>query len=132
MLLDGGLSTTLELLGHDTLTRWLDRMPPLVGRRAARWMVDRNARDHTKADYNVLVSNVRITNEGWVIGGHELERLYLSGPIGDEAGVNITVVGYHGQLHVTVVASPVAVPDASRITDLMAASLDELKAACTA
>ncbi|MFN8017565.1 MAG: wax ester/triacylglycerol synthase family O-acyltransferase [Acidimicrobiales bacterium] len=120
----------LEVLGHDTLTRWLDRMPPLVGRRAARWMVDRNARDLEKADYNVLVSNVRVTNEGWEIGGHELERLFLSGPIGDEAGVNITVVGYRGMLHVTVVASPVAVPDAHRITALVEQSLEDLRA-CT-
>jgi diacylglycerol O-acyltransferase / wax synthase len=28
----------LQILGHDTLTKWLDRLPPLVGRRPpARW-----------------------------------------------------------------------------------------------
>ncbi len=121
----------LEVLGHDTLSRWLDRMPPFVGRRAARAMVDRNAKDHTKADYNVLMSNVRITNEGWTIGGHRLEHLYLSGPIGDEAGLNITVVGYNDVLHVTVVAHPNAVAHPERITELMAEALEEL-VTCTA
>jgi WS/DGAT/MGAT family acyltransferase len=116
----------LELLGHDTLTKWLDRMPPFIGRPAARKMVDRNAANHTKADYNVLVSNVRITNEGWELAGRQLERLYLSGPIGDEAGLNITVVGYLGQLHVTVVAHPNAVPDAGRLTELIDASCQDL------
>jgi hypothetical protein len=85
-------------------------------------MVDRNAADRTKADYNVLISNVRITNEGWEIGGRALERLFLSGPIGDEAGLNITVVGYQGLLHVTVVAHPNAVPDAGRLVELVQAS----------
>lgn len=121
----------LEVLGHDTLSRWLDRMPPVIGRRAARAMVDRNAKDHTKADYNVLMSNVRITNEGWTIGGHQLEHLYLSGPIGDEAGLNITVVGYQDELHVTVVAHPNAVAHPERITELMAEALEEL-VTCTA
>lgn len=119
----------LQILGHDTLTKWLDRLPPLVGRRLARRMVDRNAADRTKADYNVLISNVRITSEGWEIGGRALERLFLSGPIGDEAGLNITVVGYQGLLHVTVVAHPNAVPDAGRLIDHVQASREEL-AAC--
>lgn len=118
----------LQLLGHDTLTRWLDRLPPLVGRTLARRMVDRNAADRTKADYNVLISNVRITNEAWEIGGRELERLFLSGPIGDEAGLNITVVGYQGLLHVTVVGHPNAVPDAGRLIELVQASREELRA----
>jgi diacylglycerol O-acyltransferase / wax synthase len=118
----------LQILGHDTLTKWLDRLPPLVGRPAARKMVDRNAADHTKADYNVLISNVRITNEGWEIGGRALERLFLSGPIGDEAGLNITVVGYQGLLHVTVVAHPNAVPDAGRFVERVQASMEELLA----
>lgn len=120
----------LAILGHDTLSVWLDRLPPLVGRRMARSMVDRNVRDTTKADYNVLVSNVRITNEGWIIGGHALEHLFLSGPIGDEAGLNITVVGYQGELHITIDAHPRAVDRPEEITDGMIRALEEL-VACT-
>ena len=96
----------------------------------ARAMVDRNVRDTTRADYNVLVSNVRITNEGWEIGGHQLEHLFLSGPIGDEAGLNITVVGYQGELHITIDAHPNAVDEPDRLVELMVQALEELQA-CT-
>jgi WS/DGAT/MGAT family acyltransferase len=121
----------LETQGHFTLTEWLERIPPVIGRRAARWMVDRNAADPTKADYNVLVSNVRFTSTDFGIDGHDVDQIHLSGPIGDDAGLNITVVGYRDQLHVTVVSSPVAVDRPGELLDDLRATLDEL-VTCTA
>lgn len=121
----------LETQGHFTLTEWLERIPPVIGRRAARWMVDRNAADPTKADYNVLVSNVRFTSTDFSVDGHDVDQIHLSGPIGDDAGLNITVVGYREFLHVTVVASPLAVEHPDELLDDLRQALDEL-VTCTA
>lgn len=121
----------LETQGHFTLTEWLERIPPFVGRRAARWMVDKNAGDASKADYNVLLSNVRFTSADFSIDGHDVDQIHLSGPIGDDAGLNITVVGYRDQLHVTVVASPLAVDQPAELLDDLHAALEEL-VTCTA
>ncbi|HRW37664.1 MAG: wax ester/triacylglycerol synthase family O-acyltransferase [Acidimicrobiales bacterium] len=121
----------LETQGHFTLTEWLERIPPFVGRRAARWMIDRNAADTTKADYNVLLSNVRFTDADFAVDGHDVEAIHLTGPIGDDAGLNVTVVGYRDVLHLTIDASPVAIDDPRALADAFRLALEEL-VACTA
>ncbi|WP_421121781.1 wax ester/triacylglycerol synthase family O-acyltransferase [Aquihabitans daechungensis] len=120
----------LQLQGHDTLTEWLDRMPPLIGRPAARAMVNKSARNTEQADFNALVSNVRITARDWRIGAQRVSHVYLSGPIGDDTGLNVTVVGYEDELHVTVVGNPVTMSDPDEVVDGMRAALEEL-IACT-
>ncbi|WP_426574726.1 wax ester/triacylglycerol synthase family O-acyltransferase [Aquihabitans sp. McL0605] len=118
----------LAMQGHDTLTEWLDRMPPLVGRPAARTMVKRSARNPDKADFNVLVSNVRVPANDWRIGEHRVRHVYLSGPIGDDTGLNITVVGYQDELHVTIVGSPVTIDAPRDLAHRFHTSLEELRA----
>ena len=120
----------LAVQGHDTLNAWLDRMPPAIGRPAARAMVNRSARNTEKADFNVLVSNVRITARDWRIGGQRIAHPYLSGPPGDDTGLNITVVGYDDLLHITVVGNPVTMTDPDEVVDGLHAALEELTA-CT-
>jgi WS/DGAT/MGAT family acyltransferase len=122
----------LDLQGRDTLPSWLDRLPPAVAEPGARMMVKRSLKDPTTADFNVLVSNVRIQRPDYAIGGRPVERVYLSGPIADNAGLNITVVGFRDELVMTVVASPVAIDDAHALLDLVHDALDELVDACTA
>jgi diacylglycerol O-acyltransferase len=121
----------LDLQGRDTLPSWLDRLPPAIARPGARFMVKRSLKDPTTADFNVLVSNVRIQHPDFAIGGRAVERVYLSGPIADNAGLNVTVVGFRDDLVMTVVASPVALDDAHAFLDLVHDALDELVAACT-
>lgn len=121
----------LEALGHFTLTEWLERIPPAIGRPAARWMIDRNAADDTKADFNVLVSNVRFTDDDFALDGHEVEAIHLTGPIGDDCGLNVTVVGYRDTLHLTIDASPVGVDDPHDLVDQIRLALEEL-VSCTA
>lgn len=121
----------LETQGHFTLTEWLERIPPVIGRRAARWMVDRNAANDEASDYNVLVSNVRFLSTDLTLDGWDVDQIHLSGPIGDDAGLNITVVGYRGTLHVTVVASPMAIEHPAELLDDLRAALEEL-VTCTA
>ena len=120
----------LDLQGRDTLPSWLDRLPPAIARPASRWLARRTLADPTTANFNVLVSNVRVPDPSWDLGGHGVEHLWMSGPIADDAGLNITVVGFGDHLHLSVVASPVAVPDAADLTARCRAALEEL-VACT-
>ncbi len=121
----------LDLQGRDTLPRWLDRMPPAIARPASRLMIRRGLNKPEVANFNVLVSNVRVTNPAWHIGGHHVEHIYMSGPIADDAGLNVTVVGFGDELHLSVVASPVAVPDVDGLIDRFHAALEKL-VTCTA
>lgn len=121
----------LDLQGRDTLPRWLDRIPPAIARPASKVLDRRSERDADATGFNVLVSNVRVTATGWDLGGHGIEHLYMSGPIADHAGLNVTVIGFGDELHVAVVASPVAVPDAPAFVALLDEALQEL-VACTA
>lgn len=118
----------LSIQGHDTLTDWLDRMPPAIGRPAARRMVDRSANNPEKADFNVLCSNVRVPANDWNVGGNRVRRVYLSGPIGDDTGLNITVVGYDDLLQITVVGSPATIDQPEEIVAGMRDALEELVA----
>ena len=117
--------------GRDTLPAWLDRFPPALARPASRILMRRTLARPETANFNVLVSNVRVPDHRWTIGDQVVEHLYMSGPIAADAGLNITVVGFGDELHVSVVASPVAVADATEITDRMQVALEELLA-CTA
>mgnify|MGYP000323033860 CR=1 FL=1 len=98
--------------------------------RPTTFVARRSARNTEKADFNVLVSNVRITARDWRIGGQRIAHPYLSGPPGDDTGLNITVVGYDDLLHVTVVGNPVTMTDPDEVVDGLHAALEELTA-CT-
>lgn len=121
----------LQAQGHFTIADWLDRIPPLVGRPAARRLIDSKVAHPERSDYNVLVSNVRVQADNLAIDGWRLDHLYLSGPTADDAGLNVTVVGFRGTLHLTVVANPVCVPDAAELVEDLRSAYEEL-AACTA
>lgn len=121
----------LDLQGRDTLPRWLDRIPPAIARPGARILDKRFEKDPTLADFSVLVSNVRVPPSPWSIQGHTVEHLYMSGPIADTAGLNVTVVGFGDDLHLSLVASPAAIDRIGDLIDHLHAALEEL-VACTA
>ncbi len=121
----------LETQGHFTISDWLERVPPSVGRWAARRMIDGKVENPERSDYNVLVSNVRVPSDDLAIDGWRLDRLFLSGPTADDAGLNVTVVGFRDTLHLTVVANPVCVPDAAELVTDLRDAFREL-AACIA
>lgn len=117
----------LDLQGRDTLPDWLDRLPPAVAVPAARAMA-RRARAAERSDFNVLVSNVRVTATDWAFDGRAVEHMFMSGPVADGAGLNVTITGFGPDLHVSLVANPHAVADLSALADAMVEALDELVA----
>ncbi len=119
----------LDVQGRDTLPLWLDRIPPAIAEPASRAM-NRRVRRHPEApDFNLLVSNVRVLDPTWTIGHQHVDHLYMSGPIADGAGLNVTVTGFGPELHVAVVANPTAVDDPAALLAATRAALDRLLAA---
>ena len=116
----------LDLQGLDTLPDWLDRLPPAVAEPAARAMAKRSRARTDAADFNVLVSNVRVTTTTWAVGGRAVEHVYMSGPVADGAGLNVTITGYGGDLHISIVANPSAVAEPAELAADLRAALVEL------
>ena len=118
----------LEVLGRSTLPDWLDRIPPVAARPLALRMNRAHLRTH-RADFNVLVSNVRTDGSAWRLGGHAVEHLWMSGPPADAAGLNITITGFGDDAHIAIVAVSTALDRPDELAEDLRAALDELRAA---
>lgn len=116
----------LEIQGRDTLTDWLDRIPPALATRAAAGMAARAREGSVAPDFNVLVSNLRIPQSGWRMGGRDVEQVFMSGPVADGAGLNVTVTGYGDAVTFALHANPAAVPDVDALAGRFDAALAEL------
>lgn len=121
----------LEVQGRHTLPAWLDRIPPAIASRASAWMSGRQRTGAAEPDFNVLVSNVRVTDATWSLGDRPVERFAMSGPVADGAGLNVTVTGYGDVVHVALVTNPAAVDQPQELARRIEAALDDLVDACT-
>ncbi|QXC59430.1 WSD1 family O-acyltransferase [Aquihabitans sp. G128] len=121
----------LEIQGTRTLSSWLDRIPPAVAEPAARGLKRRTERLRDRPDFNVLVSNVRVPNPTWRVGSQRVEEMYMSGPVADESGLNVTLVGYGDQLHVSLATNPLALERPAELAALLHAEVQALLAAVT-
>lgn len=116
----------LEIQGRDTLTDWLDRIPPVLATRAAAQMAAKARDGLVDPDFNVLVSNLRVPQDAWCLGGRRVEHVFMSGPVADGAGLNVTVTGYGDRVTFALHANPSAVPDVDELASRVHSSLAEL------
>ena len=119
----------LDVLGFETLPAWLDRIPPFVAGPASKVMSRRQRTGAADPDFNVLVSNVRVPPSAWSLGTRPVERICMSGPVADGAGLNVTVTGFGEDVHLAVVANPSAIAEPAALVAALADALAELKAA---
>lgn len=118
----------LGVLGHDTIVRWLDLIPSIIGERGGARMA-RYRRDHRdKIDFSVLVSNLPGPTDRLSIGGRLVDELYVSGPTTDGEGLNITYIGYRDHLALAVLAHAEALADPVGLVKGFEAALAELVA----
>ncbi|WP_162599719.1 wax ester/triacylglycerol synthase family O-acyltransferase [Nocardioides solisilvae] len=114
----------LELQGKETVPAWIDLVPPLVAGRVAARMAARQRAEAVDPDCNVLISNMRVAGRGWTVLGRPVGDFFMSGPVADGAGLNVTVTGYRDHLTLALVVNPAAVdrPDelAARLEEAMA------------
>ena len=128
---DAEAKAQLELRGRETLVRWLDRLPPALLARAARSAAEKASSAAVDPDYNVVVSNLRFERAGWRTLGHRVRAAFLTGPVTDGHGLNVTVTGFGDDVHVAVHSNPAAVPDPQAVADGIAAHLTLLRTVLT-
>ena len=102
--------------------------PPLVAQ-AARLYSQLRVADVAEPDFHVVVSNIPGPTGRLYCANSAMTALYPTGPLGEGAGLNITLGSYAGQLNISLITCPEVVPDGARIArDLQ----DELTALLTA
>lgn len=99
-----------------------DFAPPALTARAAR-VVFATGILHRLPPFNLCISNVPGPNVPVYLGGARLLAHYPVSVITDGQGLNITVIGYLGQLHFGLVSCRELVPDIEHLTGYLA---DEL------
>ena len=105
-----------------------DFAPPALTARAAR-VVFATGLLHRLPPFNLCISNIPGPNIPVYLGGAKLLAHYPVSVITDGQGLNITLVGYLGQLHFGLVACRELVPDIDKLADYLVDELDELVAA---
>lgn len=75
---------------------------------------------------NLVISNIRGATETRYLGGAELVRMYLAGPLLERVGLNLTVWSYRDTLHLGVVACPDALSDPTALLDECLCALSDL------
>ena len=114
------------VLGHDLFAQRADFVPPQIYHSAVRLWTRSHVADRVHPPLNVVLSNVAGPRERIFFGPIELEALYSVGPILEGIGLNITAWSYEQALGVSLLGSPVSVPDPWLIVDALHAALEEL------
>jgi len=115
-----------SVLGHDLFEQRADFVPPQIYHSAVRLWTRSHMADRVHPPLNVVLSNVAGPRERIFFGPIELEALYSVGPILEGIGLNITAWSYEQTLGVSLLGSPVSVPDPWLIVDALHAALQEL------
>lgn len=105
-----------------------DFAPPALTARAAR-VVFATGVLHRLPPFNIVISNVPGPNVPVYLGGARMLANYPISVITDGQGLNITLVGYLGQLHFGLVACRELVPDIDALAGYL---VDELELLTTA
>ena len=108
-----------------------DFSPPALTARAAR-VVFATGVLHRVPPFNIVISNVPGPNVPVYLGGARLLAQYPVSVITDGQGLNITLVGYLGQLHFGLAACRELVPDIDVLADYIAEELEWLAKAAHA
>ena len=105
-----------------------DFYPPALTARAAR-VVFATGLLHRLPPFNVVISNVPGPNVPVYLGGAQLLAQYPMSVITEGQGLNITLVGYLGQLHFGLVACRELVPDIDALAGYLTDELTVLEEA---
>ena len=108
-----------------------DFAPPALTARVAR-VVFATGVLHRLPPFNLCISNVPGPNVPVYLGGAKLLAHYPVSVLTDGQGLNITLVGYLGQLHFGLVACRELIPDLDALTGYLVDELDLLLEAAAA
>ncbi|HEX7668721.1 MAG TPA: wax ester/triacylglycerol synthase family O-acyltransferase [Polyangiaceae bacterium] len=113
-----GAKDTHNAIGADMLQNWAEFAAPNTFHIAARFYTRFRLADLHRPVHNVVISNVPGPPFPLYLAGAEVVAAYALGPVMQGAGLNITVMSYHGSLDFGFTVSADLVPD---VWDLAAA-----------
>ncbi|HET6733005.1 WS/DGAT/MGAT family O-acyltransferase [Mycobacterium sp.] len=113
-----------ELLGPETVGKWLEYVPPTLTRNIFRWSSRREAPNQL---FNVIVSNVPGPRERGRITGAVVSEIYSVGPLAAGSAINVTVWSYVDQVNISVLADDQTFIDTHDATDAFIRAFDEIQ-----
>jgi WS/DGAT/MGAT family acyltransferase len=117
----------LELIGLDVPLRWLDVIPPFVGRPIERGL-DKKARAHPEnVRASAAVSNMRGA-AGFHVLGSTVDGVYVYGPLADTIGLFAAAYALDQTFDMTIVSNPTALDDPYELGDGFVRALADLVA----
>ena len=115
-----------EMIGSTMVREVSELGMPAVIAGVARLVSQMHAFDRLRPAFNVTISNVAGPSFPLFLAGARVVGLYPLGPVGEGAGLNITVISYCGTLYIGLNACRKTVPDPSDLSWRISRSLEEL------
>ena len=120
----------LDVLGPTTVVGLLDNLPAAVAEPGARLIAAQKREHRDRADYSVLLSNVRGSDAPFRFAGPAgpvvVEHLSVLGTTFDGTGLTLVGWTYGDTVELTAISDPDAEPDPAAVLDGMVAALVEL------
>jgi diacylglycerol O-acyltransferase len=115
-----------QLLGRQTISRWMAYIPPAFAPAAFRWLSQRDAQNTL---FNISISNVPGPRNRGRLAGATVREFYSVGPLSPGCGMNITVWSYVDQLNISIICDDRTVGDPHLATDAMIEAFAEIRCA---
>ena len=119
-------------ISAETLQDWAEFAAPRTFGLAVRAYAGLRLPERHPVVHNLVISNVPGPPVPLYFMGARIDGLYPLGPVFHGAGLNVTVMSNHGQLHVGIIACRESMPDVQDLVNRFPAELAALKAAAVA
>lgn len=119
-------------ISADSLQDWAEFAAPRTFGLAVRAYAGLRLPERHPVVHNLVISNVPGPPVPLYFMGARIEGLYPLGPVFHGAGVNVTVMSNHGNVHVGIIACKESMPDVDDLVRRFPAELAALKAAVVA
>ncbi|EFQ82389.1 acyltransferase, WS/DGAT/MGAT [Aeromicrobium marinum DSM 15272] len=113
----------------DTLQEWAEFAAPRTFGLAVRMVSDLKLAERGPVIHNLVISNVPGPPVPLYFMGSRIDALYPLGPVFHGAGLNITVMSNHGQMHIGAIACRELVPQLWDLVDQFPVELDAMRSA---
>jgi hypothetical protein len=127
-----GAKETYHAIGAEMLQNWAEFAAPNTFHLAARFYTRFRLADRHRPVHNVVISNVPGPPVPLYFAGATVVAAYALGPVMQGAGLNVTVMSYHGSVDFGFTVSADLVPDVWDLAAAVAPSTEELLAAARA
>lgn len=115
-----------ELLGPETVSRFLQYVPAAVVGMTFKWMSRREAPNQL---FNLIVSNVPGPRARGRIAGAVVTEIYSVGPLAAGSAMNVTVWSYVDQLNISVLCDDRAFEDVHEATEAFIEAFADIRRA---